>query len=148
MPPITNEDEIYKKMMQHIKELSCKASDLKQLRKDALEIVKPHVGQQGNPTGTAWKYVIDGFVDTEMDEYWEIDEWINSFQFVQWIVRENKDQLSEKLHKDCVWELLEDSPSKAVHNIHSDVNREERQLRNSITQKNNLDEPWDNDDDW
>ena len=137
MSTITNEDEIYKKMMQHIKELSYKASDLKQLRKDALEIFKPHVGKQGNPTGTSWKYVIDGFVDTEMDEYWEIDEWINSLQFVQWLVKENK-ELGEKLHKDCVWELLEDNPSKAVHNIHSDVNRRQRDLRNSIIKKNNL----------
>jgi hypothetical protein len=147
MSTITNEDDVFKKMMQKIKELSCTAPDLKQLRKDALEIVKPHVGKQGNPTGTAWKYVIDGFVDTEMDEYWEIDEWINSLQFVQWLVKENK-ELGEKLHKDCVWELLEDNPSKAVRNIHSDVNRyvKDRELRNSITQKNNLDKPWDNDD--
>jgi|TARA_R110002051_G_scaffold305637_1_gene375704 hypothetical protein len=55
-------------------------------------------------TGTGLHGIIDA--DNDADEYWEIDDWINSINFAQWIVRENKLEITEQLDKECVWELL------------------------------------------
>ena len=72
----------YKKLMQQLRALTKVSPTLKALKQKALILVDPFIGTQGNPTGTSWKYCIDGFIDTEKDEYWEIDEWIKSNEFI------------------------------------------------------------------
>ena len=128
-------DPQFAALMKQLGLLTQQASNLTELRTKALELTGPYINTQGEPTGTSWRYVIDGFVDTEMDEYWEIDDWLRSTEFVQWIVKNHKEHISDQLDKDCVWELLQkNKPS-------NNANHKDRQFRNSITQKNNLDKP-------
>lgn len=103
----------YKKLMQQLRALTKVSPTLKALKQKALILVDPFIGTQGNPTGTSWKYCIDGFIDTEKDEYWEIDEWIKSNEFILWILKEPI--TNKQLHKDCVWELLQ-TPKQLPNN--------------------------------
>ena len=103
-PPHNSE---FAALMKQLGLLSRQAQTLNELRTQALTSATPHINAQGEPTGTSWRYVIDGFVDTEMDECWEIDDWIRSTEFVQWILKEHKEHISDQLDKDCVWELLQ-----------------------------------------
>ena len=100
-------DSEFAALMKQLGLLTRRAQTLNELRTHALTSATPHINAQGEPTGTAWRYVIDGFVDTEKDEYWEIDDWIRSTEFVQWILKEHKEHISDQLDKDCVWELLQ-----------------------------------------
>ena len=128
-------DPQFAALMKQLGLLPPQASNLTELRTKALELTGTYINTQGEPTGTAWRYVIDGFVDTEMDEYWEIDDWLRSTEFGQWSVKNHKEHISDQLDKDCVWELLQ------KNNPANNVNHKDRQFRNSITQKNNLDTP-------
>ena len=94
----------FKVLMQQLRALTKVSLTLKALKEKALILVAPFIGTQGNPTGTAWKYCIDGIIDTEKDEYWEIDDWIKSNEFIIWILKEPI--INKQLHKDCVWALL------------------------------------------
>ena len=99
----------YKKLMQQLRALTKVSPTLKALKQKALVLVKSFVATPRDidklkSTDTVWKYCIDGFVDTEKDEYWEIDDWIKSNEFILWILKEPI--INKQLHKDCVWELL------------------------------------------
>ena len=113
-------DSEFAALMKQLGLLTRQAQTLNELRTKAL------INAQGEPTGTAWRYVIDGFVDTEKDEYWEIDDWIRSTEFVQWILKEHKEHISDQLDKDCVWELLQvpkQLPSNNLSPLKDSVNK-------------------------
>ena len=94
-------NEEYKQLMQSLRVLVKVSTTLKALKQKALILVDPFIG---NSTDTAFKYCIDGFVDVDKDQYWEIDEWIKSHEFILWILKEPV--TNKQLHKDCVWTLL------------------------------------------
>jgi hypothetical protein len=122
-PPYDSE---FAALMKQLGLLSRQAQTLNQLRTQALTSVMPYINTQGEPTGTAWRYFIDGFVDTEKDEYWEIDDWIRSTEFVQWILKEHKEHISDQLDKDCVWELLHEPkqlPSNELPLLKDSINK-------------------------
>ena len=99
MKPSHNEE--YKQLMQSLRVLVKVSTTLKALKQKALILVDPFIG---NSTKPAFKYCIDGFIDVDKDQYWEIDDWIKSNEFILWILKEPI--INKQLHKDCVWELL------------------------------------------
>ena len=105
----------FKILMQQLRAMARSSPTYKALKEKALALVEPFVNNlsskspymidDGRPVrDKVWKYSIDGFADVDKDEYWEVDEWIKSTEFVLWILKDKA--VSKQLHKDCVWELL------------------------------------------
>ena len=104
MKPPHNQE--FKELMQQLRALSKVSLTLQALKQKALILVEPFVNDVVHRPirDKVWKYTIDGFADIDKDEYWEIDEWINSYEFILWIIKDST--INNQLHKDCVWELL------------------------------------------
>ena len=94
----------FKVLMQQLRTLARSSPTYEALKEKALALVNPFVNDGRPVIDKAFKYCIDGFADIEKDQYWEIDEWIKSYEFILWIIKDKN--ISKQLHKDCVWELL------------------------------------------
>ena len=94
----------FKVLMQQLRALTKVSLTFQALKQKALALVKPFVNDGRPVRDKVWKYTIDGIIDTEKDEYWEIDDWIKSNEFIIWILKEPI--TNKQLHKSCVWALL------------------------------------------
>lgn len=66
-------------------------SNLNELKQYARELIK--------------RWEVDGIVDANEEDYMEVDDWVESKDFLLWLAQDHE-SMPEWLNKACVFELL------------------------------------------